>query len=164
VEYTAIWTIYNILTVSLQQWIHLVSFSRDGSSMIWWWGGGGGDALPALVLSCVGHVCRPPINLLHYCKVLLVYCIWIVIVVHSLLIIMLLLKLLYLILSLITWFLLIMKNSAPSAPPLARTREEGFVWTIFQRIVLSVYFIWMVFKDESNQILCLLFGGKRLRN
>jgi hypothetical protein len=34
-------------------------------------GGGGGGALPALVPSCVGHVCRPPINLLHYCKVLL---------------------------------------------------------------------------------------------
>jgi hypothetical protein len=46
-------------------------------------------------------VCRPPINLLHYCKVLRDYCIfWIVIVVHSSLIIMLLLKLLYLILSL----------------------------------------------------------------
>jgi hypothetical protein len=30
--------------------------------------GGGGVALPALVPSCVGHVCRPPINLLHYCK------------------------------------------------------------------------------------------------
>ena len=28
--------------------------------------GGGGGALPALVPSCVGHVCRPPINLLHY--------------------------------------------------------------------------------------------------
>jgi hypothetical protein len=37
--------------------------------------GGGGCALPALVPSCVGHVCRPPINLLHYCKVLLDYCI-----------------------------------------------------------------------------------------
>jgi hypothetical protein len=37
----------------------------------WGGGGGGGGALPALVLSCVGHVCRPPINLLHYCKVLL---------------------------------------------------------------------------------------------
>jgi hypothetical protein len=58
-------------------------------------GGGVGGALPALVPSCVGHVCRSPINLLHYCKVLLDYCIWIV--VHSLLIIMLLLKLLYLI-------------------------------------------------------------------
>jgi hypothetical protein len=34
-------------------------------------GRGGGGALPALVPSCVGHVCRPPINLLHYCKVLL---------------------------------------------------------------------------------------------
>jgi hypothetical protein len=40
-------------------------------------GGGGGSAS-----SGVGHVCRPPINLLHYCKVLLDYCIWIVIVVH----------------------------------------------------------------------------------
>jgi hypothetical protein len=56
---------------------------------------GGGGALPALVPSCVSHVCRPPINLLHYCKVLFDYCIWIVIVVHSSL--MLLLKLLYLI-------------------------------------------------------------------
>jgi hypothetical protein len=47
---------------------------RDGSSMICWGGGGGGGgALPALVPSCVGHVCRPPINSLHYCKVLLDY-------------------------------------------------------------------------------------------
>jgi hypothetical protein len=66
-------------------------------------------------------VCRPPINLLHNCKVLLDYCIWIVIVVHSSLIIMLLLKLLYLILSLII-FCFIMKNSTPPAPPLARAR------------------------------------------
>jgi hypothetical protein len=87
--------------------------------MIWWGGGGGGGggggAMPALMPSCVGHVCRPPINLLHYCKVLLDYCIWIVIVVHSLLIIMLLLKLLYLILSLII-FCFIMKNSTPVHP------------------------------------------------
>jgi hypothetical protein len=73
------------------------------------WSGTGG-ALPGLVPSCVGHVCRPPINLLHYCKILLDYCIWIV--VHSSLIIMLLLKLLYLILSLII-FCFIMKNSTP---------------------------------------------------
>jgi hypothetical protein len=43
--------------------------------MIWWGGGGGGGggggALPALVPSCVGHVCRPPINLPDYCEVLL---------------------------------------------------------------------------------------------
>jgi hypothetical protein len=58
-------------------------------------------------------VCRPPINLLHYCKVLLDYSIWIVIVVHSSLI-MLLIKLLYLILSLII-FCFIMKNSTPLA-------------------------------------------------
>jgi hypothetical protein len=66
------------------------------------WSGRGG-AMPALVPSCVGHVCRPPIKLLHYCKVLLDY--WIVSVVHSSLIIMLLLKLLYLILSLIVFAL-----------------------------------------------------------
>jgi hypothetical protein len=77
---------------------------------------GGGGALPALVPSCVGHVCCPPINLLHYCKILLDYCIWIVIVVHSSLIIMLLLKLLYLILSLII-FCFIMKNSTPPCTP-----------------------------------------------
>jgi hypothetical protein len=76
---------------------------------------GGGGALPALVPSCVGHVCRPPINLLHYCKVLLDYSIWIVIVVHIWLIIMLLLKLLYLILSLIS-FCFFMKNSTPLHP------------------------------------------------
>jgi hypothetical protein len=76
-------------------------------------GGGGGGCS-----SCVGHVCRPPINLLDHCKVLLDYCIWIVIVVHSLLIIiMLLLKLLYLILSLII-FCFIMKNSTPPLHPL----------------------------------------------
>ena len=45
---------------------------RDGSSMIWW---GEGGVLPALVPSCVGHVCHPAINLLDYCKVLLDYCI-----------------------------------------------------------------------------------------
>jgi hypothetical protein len=66
-------------------------------------------------------VCRPPINLLHYCKGLLDYCIWIVIVVHGSLINMLSLKLLYLILSLII-FCFIMKNSTPPAPPLARAR------------------------------------------
>jgi hypothetical protein len=87
----------------------------DGSSMIWSGRGGGGGG------SCVGHVCRPAINLLHYCKVLLDYCIWIVIVVHSSLIIMLSLKLLYLILSLIN-FCFIMKNSTPPALPLARAR------------------------------------------
>ena len=37
--------------------------------------GGGGGSLPALVPSCVGHVRRPLINLLDYCKVLLDYCI-----------------------------------------------------------------------------------------
>jgi hypothetical protein len=58
--------------------------------------GGGVCALPALVPSCVGRVRRPPINLLDYSKVLLDYCISIVIVVNSLLIIMLLLKLLIL--------------------------------------------------------------------
>ena len=47
-------------------YIHVV---RDGPSI----GGGGGGALPALVPSCVGHVCRPPINLLDDCKVLLDY-------------------------------------------------------------------------------------------
>jgi hypothetical protein len=77
------------------------------------WSGGGGGAVPALVSSCVHNVCHPPINLLHYCKVLLDYCIWIWIVVHSLLIIMLLLKLLYLILSLIL-FGFIVKYSTPS--------------------------------------------------
>jgi hypothetical protein len=82
------------------------------------WSGRGGGALPALMPSCVGHVRRPPMNLPDYCKVLLDYCIWIVIVVHSSLIIMLLLKLLYLILSLI-FFCFIMKNSSPPAPPLA---------------------------------------------
>jgi hypothetical protein len=80
-----------------------------------------GGALPALVPSCAGHVCRPLINLLHYCKVLLDYCIWIVIVVHSSLIIMLLLKLLYLILPLII-FCFIMKNSTTPAPPPASAR------------------------------------------
>ena len=50
---------------------------------------GGGRVLWCRLPSCVGHVCRPPIN----------YCIGIGIVVHSSLIIMLLLKLLYLILS-----------------------------------------------------------------
>jgi hypothetical protein len=54
-----------------------VHVCRDGSSMIPGRGGGG-----ALVLTCVGHVCRPPST-----------------TVHSSLIIMLLLKLLYLILS-----------------------------------------------------------------
>jgi hypothetical protein len=86
------------------------------------WSGGGG-ALPALRPSCVSHVCRPPIKLLHYCKVLLDYCICIVIVVHSSLIdhhvITQISKLLYLILSLI-FFCFIMKNSTQSAPPLAR--------------------------------------------
>jgi hypothetical protein len=92
-----------------------------------WSGKGGGSALPALVPSCVGHVCRPPINLLHYCKVLLDYYIWIVIVVHSSLIIMLLLKLLYLILSLITFCFITLPYSthplwsglggAPPPPP-----------------------------------------------
>ena len=53
-------------------------------------------ALPALVPSCVGHVAHAPINLLDYSKVLLDYCISIVIVVNSLLIIMVLLKLLIL--------------------------------------------------------------------
>ena len=77
------------------------------------WSGRGVDLVP----SCVGHVCRPPINLIHYCKVLLDYSNWIVIVVHSLLIIMLLLKLLYLILSLII-FCFIMKNSTPPWPGL----------------------------------------------
>jgi hypothetical protein len=65
-----------------------------------WFGREG--ALPGLVPSCVGHVRRPPINLLDYMQSLawLLY-IWVVVVVHSLLIIMLLLKLLYFILSLI---------------------------------------------------------------
>jgi hypothetical protein len=63
----------------------------------------------------------PTINLLHYCKVLLDYSIWIVIVVHSSLIIMLLLKLLNLILSLII-FCFIMKNSTPPCIPLTRAR------------------------------------------
>jgi hypothetical protein len=40
-------------------------------------------ALPVLVPSCVGHVRRPPINLLDYSKVLLDYCISIVIVVNK---------------------------------------------------------------------------------
>jgi hypothetical protein len=58
-------------------------YGRDGYSMIWLGGGGGGGpALPALVPSCVGHVRRPPINFLDYCKVLLEYCIWVVIVVQ----------------------------------------------------------------------------------
>jgi hypothetical protein len=63
----------------------------------------------------------PSINLLHYCKVLLEYSIWIVIVVHSSLIIMLLLKLLNLILSLII-FGFIMKNSTVA------------VWVLFKRV------------------------------
>jgi hypothetical protein len=71
-------------------------------------GGGGADALPALMPSCVGHVHRLPINFLDYCKVLLDYSIWIVIVVHGSLITMLLLKLLYLILS---------QPSHPPPPP-----------------------------------------------
>ena len=37
--------------------------------------GGGGGALSALVPSCDGYVCRPPSNLLDYCKILLDYCI-----------------------------------------------------------------------------------------
>jgi hypothetical protein len=71
------------------------------------WSGRGG-VLWCRLPSCVGHVCRPPIN----------YCIWIVLVVHSSLIIMLLLKLLYLILS----FLLYHEkwHPPPPAPPLAR--------------------------------------------
>jgi hypothetical protein len=69
-------------------------------------------SFPNLWPSCVSHVCRPPIDLLHYCKVLLDYCI----VVHSSLIIVLLLKLLYLILPLII-FCFIMKNSPPPPPP-----------------------------------------------
>jgi hypothetical protein len=80
------------------------------------WSDRGWGGLQALVPSCVGHVCRLPINLLHYCKVLLDYNIWIVIVVHSSLIIILLLKLLYLILSLII-FCFIMKNSTPACTP-----------------------------------------------
>jgi hypothetical protein len=99
----------------LQGWIqHDLVWGGGGG------GGGGGGALPALVPSCVGHVCCPPINLPHYCKVLLDYCIWIVIVVHSSLIIMLLLKLLYPILPLII-FCFIMKNSSP-LHPLCRAR------------------------------------------
>jgi hypothetical protein len=82
---------------------------------------GGGGALPALVPSCVVNVRHLLINLLDYRKVLLDYCIWIAIVVHSSLIIMLLLKLLYLIVSLIL-FCFIMKNSNPPEPPLARAR------------------------------------------
>jgi hypothetical protein len=62
---------------------------------------------------CQSDLCCPDINLLDYCKVLLDYCIWIVIVVHSSLIIVLLLKLLYLILSLIFFAL-----SWEIAPPL----------------------------------------------
>jgi hypothetical protein len=56
--------------------------------MIWY--GGGGGALPALVPSSVGHVCRPPINILYLnCCSQFAY--------HR----VLLLKLLYLILSLL---------------------------------------------------------------
>jgi hypothetical protein len=47
-----------------------------------------GNGLPALVQSCVGHVCHPPINLLDYCNFIL---------------------------SLI-FFYFIMKNSIPPAP------------------------------------------------
>jgi hypothetical protein len=73
-------------------------------------GGGGGGVLCQLWCRVVSVI-----NLLHYCKVLLDYSFWIVIVVHSSLIIMLLLKLLYLILSLII-FCSIMKNSTPLHP------------------------------------------------
>jgi hypothetical protein len=75
-----------------------------------WSGRGGTGALPALVPSCVGHVCRPPINLLHHC-------IWIVIVVHSSFIIMLLLKLLYLILPQIIFYFIMKNSTPPPAPP-----------------------------------------------
>jgi hypothetical protein len=100
---------FDITHITSQLWF---CFSKKGWIQHDLVGGGGGGALPALVPSCVGHVCRPPINLLHYCKVLLDYCIWIVIVVHSSLIIMLLLKLLYLILSLI-FFALSWKIAPP---------------------------------------------------
>jgi hypothetical protein len=80
--------------------------------------GGGGGGGGALVPSCVGHVRRPAINLLDYCKVLLDYSIWIVIVVHSSLIIMLLLKLLYLILS---------HTPAPPPPPLLQWIHSWFL-------------------------------------
>ena len=63
------------------------------------------------------YTCDITDNLLHYCKVLLDYCICIVIVVHSSLMIMLLLQLLYLILPLIM-FCFIMKNSTPPLHPL----------------------------------------------
>jgi hypothetical protein len=106
------------------------------------WSGRGGVALPKIffrrattsplpppVDNCLGKKKFPDeyvaiafqwlytsIYLLHYCKVLLDYSFWIVIVVHSSLIIMLLLKLLNLIWSLII-FCFIMKNSTPPAPP-----------------------------------------------
>jgi hypothetical protein len=121
----------------------------------------GGGALPALVPSCFGHVCRPPINLLHYCKVLLDYCIWIVIVVHSSLIIMLLLKLLYLILPLII-FCFIMKNSTPSGQgyggvhpprsksiPVATYSIRARMIASFEWFVLEFYYLYYNNRNSS---------------
>jgi hypothetical protein len=82
-------------------------------------GGGGGGGCSASSGAKLCRSCVPPAHQLASllnCKVLLDYCIWIVIVVHSLLIIMLLLKLLYLILSLII-VCFIMKNSTPPLHP-----------------------------------------------
>jgi hypothetical protein len=108
-------------------------------------GGRGGGVLCQLWCWVVSVMCaRPPINLLHYCKVLLDYCIWIV--VHSSLIIMLLLKLLYLILSLII-FCFIMKNSTPPAPPLARARGGGGAHTVFTLVKFN--FVYDFFQAEK---------------
>jgi hypothetical protein len=88
---------------------------RDGSSIFWYRGGGGG--ICQLLNAELCWSCTPPAHQLTS-QILLDYCIWIVIVVHSSLIIMLSLKLLYFILSLI-FFCFIMKNSTP----LARARR-----------------------------------------
>ena len=98
-------TLSCIFLLALQTYvvIHRYPYSISAGIDPAWSGRGRGCALSALLPSCVGHVRHPPINLLDYCKVLLDYCIWIV--VHSSLIIMLLLKLLYLILSLIFFLL-----------------------------------------------------------
>ena len=101
---------------------------------------------------CVGHVCRPPINLLDYSKVLLDHCIWIVIVVHSSLIIMLLLKLLYLILSLIFFAL-----SWKIAPPLARARGRTPQLRLTCLVSLLNDEMWVSGLPEAHS--CWIFHG-----
>jgi hypothetical protein len=94
----------------LLTWLSQESISSQGWIQHDLVGGGGRCSASSGAELC--RSCVPPAHQLaslHYCKILLDYCIWIVIVVHSSLIIMLLLKLLYLILPITT-------------PPLARAR------------------------------------------